>query len=133
MRNIGIKLDIPKTTVCRIKKKYLDMTAFVKLLALKYVRDKEIQAKRGCRKVYNKVFKKIVIIDNKSSILVDPASYLASHIFMRTNVVMQINSNLRRVFSRNALIFTIHFEIYFKKYIKNWLIPFIQNSTVTVM
>lgn len=66
------KLKISKSSIARMKTHDLQLKAFAKLSAPKYIKDQEVRAKRGCRRVYEKTLKKVLIIDDETYVPVDP-------------------------------------------------------------
>lgn len=66
------KLNMKKSTVSKIKVNKLGITARVKTKAPKYSDGQEARVKTGCRKVYNKTRKKVLVIDDETYVTFDP-------------------------------------------------------------
>src|SRR5581483_9590784 len=63
IRTAAKRIGIPKSTLFDIKAKNLGIVGRKKRKAPKYVKDQKTRAKKGCRKVYEKALRKILIID----------------------------------------------------------------------
>lgn len=84
VRAVADKLRLSKSSVSRIKRHDLNMKAYAKLSAPKYIKDQEVRAKKGCRKVYAKTLKKILIIDDETYVPVDPSDVPGKQYFHST-------------------------------------------------
>jgi hypothetical protein len=67
------RLNLSKTTLQRLKAKKLGIKEFIKQKAPKYIKDQKSRAKTGCRKIYEKAIRKILIIDDEIYVPIDPS------------------------------------------------------------
>jgi hypothetical protein len=56
-----------------MKVKKIGITAKTKKKSPKYLAGQEERAKRGCRKIYNKIRKKVLVIDDETFVTMDPS------------------------------------------------------------
>ena len=79
VRQAAKKLKIKASTLSDIKVKKLGITARTKKKAPMYTQDQEARAKTGCRKVYEKTRKKVLVIDDETYVSLDPAQIPGRH------------------------------------------------------
>ena len=70
---VARKLKMARSTVGHIKVKKLGITARTMKKSPKYLAGQEERAKKGCRKVYEKLRKKVLIIDDETYVPLDPS------------------------------------------------------------
>lgn len=77
VREAARQLEMPSSSVSRIKTKMLGIKAHKKVTAPKYEGDQQQRAKRGCRKIYRKMLlsgdEKVLIMDDETYVPADPA------------------------------------------------------------
>jgi transposase len=73
VRVVARKLNLKRSTLSDMKVHKLGITAHTKKKAPHYVKDQESRAKTGLRKIYNKMKKKILVLDDETYVTDDPS------------------------------------------------------------
>lgn len=139
------KLKMTVSTLSNIKLKKLGITARTKKKGSKYTENQEARAKTGCRKVYEKTLKKVLVIDDETYVTFDPNQvpgrdfvHSADHSqlnydqkfkqivkFPKRYLVWQAMDELGNVSDAFISTGTMTGQIYLEECLKKRLIPFI--------
>ena len=147
VRQAAKKLKMAVTTVSRIKVKKLGITARTKKKSPKYLPGQEERAKTGCRKIYEKTRKKVLIIDDETYCTLDPSQVPGRRfVHAKDHSLLEFEDRFKPTtkFPKKFLVWqaldeignlsepyistkTMNSQIYLEECIKARLIPFIHQ------
>ena len=139
------KLEMSPSAVSRMKVHKLGITARTKVKAPKYVKDQENRAKTGCRKIWEKSRKKVLIIDDETYVTFDPSQLPGRHFvhsvdhkqlefhhkfkpltkFPKKYLVWQAMDEIGNVSEPYISMGTMNQHVYLNECLKKRLLPFI--------
>lgn len=85
VRLVAKKVRLPVSTTQFLKKKVLNIKAYSKQSQPKYIKDQKKRAKTGCLKIYKKVIRKMLIIDDETYMPFDPQDVPGKTFFHASN------------------------------------------------